>query len=95
MSTTDGIASLHPQDRLLIIEALAYWASGHGSVERPAGVVDARRHRAIELAEFLLEVEDLDAGFRDAIDPEWDGSDDRSSLVAVRSELGEYDSVDA
>lgn len=82
MSGVEGTEALHAQDRLLIVEALAYWASGHGSCSRPADTGDGRKHRAAELAERLLDAEGIEGSFRDAVDTEWDGRENRSRLVA-------------
>jgi hypothetical protein len=71
MSATRGAESVHLHDRLLIAEALAYWASGHGSLARPADTADRRAHRAAELAKRLLESEELDGSIRSRIDTDW------------------------
>lgn len=109
MSTAAVTEALHPQDRLLIVEALAYWASGHGSCSRPADTADRRKHRAAALAEHLLAAEGIDGSVRDAIDTEWDGSErdegetderggddtERRPFVVAGSGSGESDEADA
>lgn len=95
MSTADVIEGLHPQDRLLIVEALAYWASGHGSASRPADTADRRKHRAAVLAEHLLDAEGIEGSFSEAVDTEWDGSNTSPTLVMTGSDGGESDEVDA
>lgn len=106
MSTADVTGALHPQDRLLIVEALTYWASGHGSCSRPADTADRRKHRAAALAEHMLDAEGIDGSVREAIDPEWDGSEsernetgsdnaERRPLVVAGSGSGESDEADA
>ena len=76
MSASGRASTVHRQDRLLVVEALAYWASGHGSLSRPAETSDRRAHRAAELAEALLAAEGIEGSVREAIDEEWDGTDD-------------------
>ena len=75
MSAVDSAGALHPQDRLLIVEALAYWASGHGSLSRPTDTADRRAHRAAELAEDLLDAESVEGSVHEAIDAEWSGTE--------------------
>lgn len=93
MSAADVTGALHPQDRLLIVEALAYWASGHGSLSQPADTTDGRKRRAAQLAEQLFDAENVEGSFSEAVDTEWDGA--TSVFVAPGSEGGESDEADA
>jgi hypothetical protein len=94
MSAADATGALHPQDRLLIVEALTYWASGHGPGSEPADTADRRKHRAARLAEALLDDGSVEREFREAIDTEWDGTEG-TSLAATGSSGGEPDEADA
>jgi len=103
MSAPDRAGTVHRQDRLLVVEALAYWASGHGSLSRPAETGDRRAHRAAELAEALLAAEGVEGSVREAIDEEWDGMDDTDGrdtgveyvLGLPESASGEAEEADA
>ncbi|PSP73437.1 hypothetical protein BRC86_09305 [Halobacteriales archaeon QS_3_64_16] len=81
MSAPGRPSTVHRQDRLLVVEALAYWASRHGSLSRPAETSDRRAHRAAELAAALLAAEGVEGSVREAIDEEWDGTDGRDAGV--------------
>jgi hypothetical protein len=98
VSVSDDGGTLHPQDRLLIVEALAYWASGHGSLSRRTDTADRRAHRAAELAEGLLDAGDVEGGFRDAIDADWNGAErndgEGGALTASESTGGEFEEAD-
>lgn len=69
----EHLQDLPLQDRLILIEALTYWAYDLDNVDNfdPS---DPRRNRGAELAQGLLGGSDIRRGeFGELIDPEWAG----------------------
>jgi hypothetical protein len=65
---------LHPQDQMIIIEALAYWAHDMDDRAESFDRSDPRRNRGAELAEQFLDDDCLpDDDYRELVDLEWAG----------------------
>lgn len=53
---------LHPQDKLILVEALTYWAYDAYEAEDKFDPNDPRRNRAAELAQELFRSDDIPEG---------------------------------
>lgn len=70
----ETLDDLHLQDRLILIEALTYWAYDVFEEDNDFDRSDPRRNRGAELAQELLRTEDIPHGkFGELIDPDWSG----------------------